>query len=244
MILFYMPYFDSNGRGCREAQGESLLFFDTLSHSKFNDGKNIFYLQKNTGASEDRLPYFASIWGKYDIIMIESTKVPTLNQIEKMVNCDKYLCTQEYITKLPRKNNVIIDFYAHKTLLPNRGGNPPDLKDGCQMSIPDGRPSYNLVYTQKHYPAHEYCDVSDLGIIKISQKAQLYRNPDFMPVQTGHDYNTVERLHEWIFRNGFNWHRHPELAARRPDLYHVRTSERGHESEYLTYSEYAKIFFR
>jgi hypothetical protein len=250
--LFYMPYFDSDNHRMRDVQEPSLKFFNEVLQDSLEDLYDVkFLLQKNTGASEDRLPYFASIWGQYNIFMIESTKVPTIKQVVEILNCRHDLCTQEYITKVPRKPDPITrkpnwcDFYAHKYIVDNW----VPITEGCDMTIPEGKGNYHLRYAKLfgYNDPNSMCDVTDLGIVKISKALQERTKPDFMASKVISDYNTVERIHDWIFRNcGFRaWHSHHDtLAWRNPELIHVRTSERWHESEYWNYDEYAKVFFK
>ena len=225
-----MPYFDSDGHNVRAAQKESWDFFKNLigqyesKLSILNEFDVEFMLRSTSGVSEDRLPFLKSIWGKYDLLMIESTKIPTTIQIKTLIDCKYDLCSQNYETNIMQRDGTVFKFPAHKQYAKSWSGN---IREGCPID------NLFLRYAKDD---EDLADVTDLGIIKISRNFQLAHMPDFESEAQEGNYNTVERLHKWLRTIDPlpRWHRHKDLARRNP-LHHHRIYLGA--SEYLTESE-------
>lgn len=222
--LIYMPYFDNAAKGVYEAQAEALENFEGLREKI--PGCEFMLDRRYSATDEDRLPFFRRIWGRFDLVHIESTKIPSSEQVRTLLSCPHLLCSQNYLTNIVAPDGEIFKFPAHKALT----AEDQDLKSGCGLGYPFTK--QNLRYCRDD---EDFCDVTDLGIIKISQAFQQAHAPTFADDDLGYRYNDVERLHAWLLPIGVKWHRHKELA-RRNQLFHVKNA--NHVSEYISREEY------
>lgn len=228
-VLVYMPYFASSGHGVGAAQEYPMANFRALEAQRTQITPNCeFRLEGLTGTSEDRLPFLASIWGKYTFVMIESTKAPTMAQLKALVGCPEHLCSQDYRTNMMLNSGAIFQFPAHKQLT---DAPQKDVTKGCGLGYP-----FQVAWLRYARPEEDYADVSDLGVIKISQAFQNAHPFTYQEEDIPYRYNTVERLHQFLFSITPHprWHRHKDLAYRSP-LFHVKS--RSWSSEYLTEPE-------
>ncbi len=220
------------GQGIEAAQSKSLELINEIREKKL---WQVLMLPQQGKYDMERLKTFERLWGKDDLMMIESTKAPTIKQIQELEACKELMCSQAYM------NTRMIQGKKELSQVPNHLNIAMHGEERCNCkNVYVHEPLMGMEFVPCE-DSDDFADLSHLGIIKFSKRFQETYPPDWKYTYNYRDYWVMlEVIHEFLFKYELYkaWHRHKELAWH-TSLIHWKDGSGN--SIYLTNEENDKI---